>query len=154
MKKILSFVVMALAMSLAFTSCASKKANEKGPTTYRVDLGSAADVIEVGNKKQLINVSAQLSEKPVAGDNVRISWTAYSDKDIGKIYVSCVDKTDDIKELNLSEEAVVLAEGVQADNAFWISVSVPLELDVDGDLCVYIWSDTEAVCTKTYIDAK
>ena len=56
MKKILSFVVMALAMSLAFTSCASKKANEKGPTTYRVDLGSAADVIEVGNKKQLINL--------------------------------------------------------------------------------------------------
>ena len=62
MKKILSFVVMALAMSLAFTSCASKKASEKGPATYRVDLGSAADVIEAAADVEAENDSVKEGE--------------------------------------------------------------------------------------------
>ena len=98
MKKIFTVLVLALAVSLAFTGCASKKAKDsKGPKTYRVDLGSAMSTIEIGEEVKAINVTTLLPEgaKPVAGDKVRVVWSFASDEDIGKIYVSCGDVSED-----------------------------------------------------------
>ena len=147
MKKIFNFVVLALAMSLAFTGCASKKAKEaKGPKIYRMDLGSAVSTIAVGPEEQVINVSSLLPEgaKPVAGEKVRVMWSAMSDADVGAIYVSCGDNSEEF----------TFIENVEANQPFYAAVTIPLDLDVSGPLYVHIWSDTEAVCEVAYIDAK
>ena len=147
MKKIFTVLVLALAVSLAFTGCASKKAKDsKGPKTYRVDLGSAMSTIEIGEEVKAINVTTLLPEgaKPVAGDKVRVVWSFASDEDIGKIYVSCGDVSEDY----------VLIENVAAGEAVFAVQNIPLDIDVAGPLYVNIWSDTEAVCELTYVDAK
>ena len=147
MKKIFTVLVLAMAMSLAFTGCASKKAKTaKGPKTYRVDLGSAMSTIEIGQEQKVINVTSLLPDgaSPAAGERVRVMWSAVSDTDIGTIYVSCGDNSED----------VVFIENVEAGTPFYASVVIPLDLDVAGPLYVNIWSDTEAVCEVTYIDPK
>jgi len=147
MKKIFSFVVLALAVSLAFTGCASKKAKDaKGPKTFRVDIGSAVESIAVGTEEVKINVSSLLPEgaAPVVGDKVRIMWSAMSDADLGVIYVSCGDNS----------EEQVLIENVAAGQSFYASVTLPIDLDVAGPLFITIRSDTEAVLKVSYFDAK
>ena len=147
MKKIFKFVILALAMSLAFTGCASKKAKDsKGPKTYRVDLGSAVSTIALSPEEQLINVSALLPEgaAPVVGDKVRVMWSAESDADIGTIYISCADNSDDM----------IFAENIEAGYPFYAAVNIPIDLDVAGPLYVKIWSDSEALCKVCYSDAK
>lgn len=159
MKKIIRFVVMALALGLAFTSCASKnskKVDVAGPSVYKIYLDEVAPVITVGESKKVLKVSDQLpvGKTPVAGDKVRVIWTAISDEDIGNIYISCVDNADGLKELNLSDSPVTLVEGVTAGNAFYSNVTITLDDDVEGELYVCLWSDTEATCEVSYIDAK
>ena len=147
MKKIFAVLVLALSMSLVCTGCASKKANApKGPKTYRIDLGSAMGTIEIGKEEKVINVTSLLPDgaAPSAGEIVRVMWSAVSDADIGKIYISCGDNSDDF----------VLIEDVEENKPFYAAVSIPLDLDVAGPLYVNIWSDTEAVCELAYIDAK
>ena len=147
MKKIFTVLVLALAASLAFTGCASKKANaSKGPKTYKIDLGSAMSTIEIGEEEKVINVTSLLPEgaKPVAGERVRVMWTAVADADVGKIYVSCGDNSEDF----------LFIENVEENQPFYASAIIPLDLDVSGPLYIRIWSDTEAVCEVTYIDAK
>ena len=147
MKKMFTVLVLALAMSLVCTGCASKKANAaKGPKTYRVDLGSAMSTIEIGEEKNVINVTALLPEDAAitAGENVRVMWTFVSDEDIGKIYVSCGDNSD----------AYVLAEDVEAGKVVYVAKNIPIDLDVAGPVYIYVWSDTDAVCEVSYIDAK
>ena len=147
MKKIFTVLVLALAVSLACTGCASKKAKEaKGPKMYRVDLSSAMSTIELGTDAKVINVTSFLPEgaKPQAGEKVKVMWSAVSDKDIGAIYVSCGENSDEY----------TLIENVVANQPFYAAVNIPLELDVAGPLYVNIWSDTDAVCEVAYIDAK
>ena len=147
MKKIFSFVVLALVMSLVLTGCASKKAKSaKGPKTYRIDLGSAMSTIELGEEKKVINVSSLLPEgtTPVTGEKVSVMWSFVSDEDIGTVYVSCGDNSEDY----------VLIEDVVAGNAVYASKSIPIDLDVAGPLYINLWSDTTAVCEVAYIDAK
>ena len=148
MKKIFTVLVVALAMSLAFTGCASKKANAKGPKIYRVDIGSAiGGAIEVGDVAEEINISSLLpaDKLPKAGDTVRIMWTLISDADIDKLYVSLAD--DDTE--------YVFAEDIAADEPSFIVVNVPVKEDLTGDVYIYLWSDSDdAVCETTVIDAK
>ena len=147
MKKIFNFVVLALAVSLAFTGCASKKAKDaNGSKTYRVDLGSVVSTIEIGKEAQAFNVTSLLPEGAVikAGDKVRVLWTASADADIGTIYVSFGELSDDFE----------LIENVTAGKTFYAAQSVPLDLDVTGPLYVSIWSDTKALCESAEIDAK
>ena len=146
MKKIFTVLVMALAMSLAFTGCASKKANAKGPKIYRVDIGSAiGGTIEVGEVAQEINISSLLpaDKLPVAGDTVRVMWTLVADSDIDTLYV------------NLGDDAeYVLAEDIAADEASYVVANIPVKEDLTGNVYIELWSDSEAVCETTYIDAK
>lgn len=147
MKKIFSFVVMALAVSLAFTGCASKKAKDsKGPKTYRVDIGSVMSTIEVGPQEQLINVTSLLPDgvSPVAGDSIRVLWSAVADTDVDAIYVACKD---------LSADYILIRDVKEGEN-FFAAESVALDLDASGPIYVRIWSDTEAVCEVSYADAK
>ena len=147
MKKIFTVLVLAMAASLAFTGCASKKAKEaKGPKIYRMDLGSAISTIAVGPEEQVINVTSLLPEgaKPVAGEKVRIIWSAVPDKDIGAIYISCGDNSEEF----------TFIENVEENQPFYAAASIPLDLDVAGPLYIHIWSDTEAVCEVAYFDAK
>ena len=77
MKKIINVLILALAVSLAFTGCASKKAKEKGPKTYRIDIGSViGSSLDVGEVTEL-NVSSLFpaDKLPVAGDTVRVMWS-------------------------------------------------------------------------------
>ena len=146
MKKIFTVLVLALAVSLAFTGCASKKAKENGPKTYYVNLGSVMSTIEIGQEEKAINVTSALPDgaKPVAGEKVRVLWSFMSDKDIGTIYVNLGDYS----------EEYVLAEDVDADQSIFAAQTIPLELDVDGQLYVYISADADAVCEVSYADAK
>ena len=147
MKKIFTVLVMALAVSLAFTGCASKKANAKGPKIYRVDIGYAiGGTIEVGEVAQEINISALLPEDklPVAGDTVRVMWTLVADADINNLYVS----------LGADSEGYVLAEELEANQANYVVVNIPVKEDLTGSVYLSLWSDSEAVCETTYIDAK
>ena len=146
MKKIFTVLVLALAMSLVCTGCASKKKAADGPKLYRVDLGSAMSTIELGEEEKVINVTALLPEgaAPVAGESVRVMWTFVSDEDIGTIYVSCGDNSDEY----------VLIEDVEAGKAVYAAKSIPIDLDVTGPLYVKLWSDTEAICEVSEIDAK
>ena len=147
MKKIFTVLVLALCVSLAFTGCASKKAKASdGPKTYRVDLGYVMSTIEIGKEEKVINVSSLLPEgaAPVAGEKVKVMWSFSSDEDIDAIYVSCGDNSDDY----------VLIEDVEAGKAVYATQTIPLDLDVAGPLCINVWSDTSAVCTLDYFDAK
>ena len=148
MKKIFTVLVVALAMSLAFTGCASKKANAKGPKIHRVDIGSfIGGTIEVGEVTQEINITSFWPEDklPVAGDTVRVMWTLISDTDIDKLYVSLAD--DDTE--------YVLAEDIAVDEASYVVTNIPVKEDLTGDVYIYLWSDGDnAVCETTYIDAK
>ena len=147
MKKIFTVLVMALAMSLAFTGCASKKANAKGPKIYRIDIGSAiSGTIEVGEVAQEINISDffPADRLPVAGDTVRVMWTLTSDTDIDNLYVS----------LSGDKAQYVLAEEIEADEASYVVVNIPVKEDLTGTVYVSLWSDNEAICETTYIDAK
>ena len=147
MKKIFNFVVLALAMSLVLTGCASKKANtSKGPKTYRIDLGTAMSTIEIGEEEKAINVSSLLpeGEQPVAGERVRVMWSFVSDEDIGKIYVSCGDNSEEF----------VLIEDVPAGETVYAAQNIPIDLDVAGPLFVCLRSDTSAICEMSYVDAK
>ena len=148
MKKIFTVLVVALAMSLAFTGCASKKANAKGPKIYRVDIGSAiGGTIEIGDVAEEINITSLLpaDKLPAAGDTVRIMWTLISDSDIDNLYVSLAD----------DETEYVLAEDIAADSASYVVANIPVKEDLTGDVYIYLWSDSDdAVCETTYVDAK
>ena len=145
MKKIFTVLVMALAMSLAFTGCASKKAN-KGPKIYRVDIGSViGGTIEVGEVAEEINITSLLpaDRLPAAGDTVRVMWTLIPDSDIETLYV------------NLGgDEEYVLAEKMPAGEANYVVANIPVKEDITEDVYVYLWSDGDAFCETTYIDAK
>ena len=147
MKKIFTVLVVALAMSLAFTGCASKKANAKGPKIYRVDIGSViGGTIEVGDVAEEINITALLPEGklPAEGDTVRVMWTLVSDSDIDNLYVSLAD----------DETEYSLAEDISADEANYVVVNIPVTEDLTGPVYLYLWSDGDAICETTYIDAK
>lgn len=143
MKKILTVLVMALAMSLAFTGCASKKANAKGPKIHRVDIGSVTSgTIEVGEVAQEINITPIL---PVAaGDTVRVMWSLLADSDIDTLYVKLSDNDTEYK----------LAEDIAADEACYVVIDIPVKEELTGNVYLELWSDSEAVCETTYIDAK
>ena len=145
MKKIFTVLVVALAMSLAFTGCASKKAKENGPKVYRVDIGSAiGGTIEVGEVAQEINISSLFpaDKVPAVGDKIRVMWTLIPDADIGTIYVG------------LGDDEYVLAKDLAADVATPVAVSIPVKEELPGTVYISLWSDSEAVCETTYIDAK
>ena len=147
MKKIFTVLVVALAMSLAFTGCASKKANAKGPKIHRVDIGSAiGGTIEVGEVAQEINITTLLpaDKLPAAGDTVRVMWTLVADSDINTLYVKLVDDAGEY----------VLAEDIAADEASYVVANIPVKEDLTGNVYIELWSDSEAVCETTYIDAK
>ena len=147
MKTIFNVLILALAMSLAFTGCASKKAKDyNGPKTYSVDLGSAVSIIKLSEEGETINVSGLLPQEAalVEGNNIKVRWTFVADTDVDTIYVSCGDNSDDY----------VLINDVKANEAYYRSVVIPLDLDVSGPLFVKIWSDGSAICESTYIDAK
>ncbi|MBO4640794.1 MAG: hypothetical protein J5710_13670 [Treponema sp.] len=147
MKKIFTVLVVALAMSLAFTGCASKKANAKGPKIYRVDIGSViGGTIEVGQVAEEINITSLLpaDKLPSAGETVRVMWTLKSDSDLDKLYVS----------LGEDETEYVFAEDISADEAKYVVMSIPVKEDLTGDVYLYLWSDDDAICETTYIDAK
>ncbi len=91
MKKIFNVFILALAMSLAFTGCASKKAKEsKGPNVYTVDLASLVSVISLSEEAQAIDASVFLPEgtTPLAGEGVKVRWSFTSDTNIDKLYIS------------------------------------------------------------------
>ena len=147
MKKIFTVLVVALTMSLAFTGCASKKANAKGPKIHRVDIGSAiGGTIEVGEVAQEINITTLLpaDKLPAAGDTVRVMWTLVADSDIDTLYVKLVDDAGEY----------VLAEDIAADEASYVVANIPVKEDLTGNVYIELWSDSEAVCETTYIDAK
>lgn len=148
MKKIFNVFILALAMSLAFTGCASKKAKEsKGPKTYSVDLGSAVSIIKLSDEAEALDVSGLIPEGAalVAGNNIKVRWTFVADADADAIYVSCGDNSDDY----------VLIENVKANEAYYRSVVIPLDLDVSGPLFVKLWSSSPVICESTYmVDAK
>ncbi|MBO4532720.1 MAG: hypothetical protein J5726_03385 [Treponema sp.] len=148
MKKIIKVFILALAMSLAFTGCASKKAKEsKGPKTYSVDLGSAVSIIKLNEEGETLNVSGLIPEGAalVAGNNIKVRWTFVADADVDCIYVSCGDNSED----------AILIKDVKANEAYYRSVVIPLDLDVSGPLMVKVWSSSEVICESTYmVDAK
>ena len=147
MKKIFTVLVLAMAMCLAFTGCASKKAKDsKGPKTYRVEIGSVVSTIEISSEVQMINISSLLPEgaKPVAGDKIRVFWSVIADADMGNIYVSCGDNSDEY----------VFVENVTEDESYYAVKDVPIDLDVAGPVYVYLWSDKPGVCETFYVDEK
>ena len=147
MKKIFTVLVVALAMSLAFTGCASKKANAKGPKIYRVDIGSViGGTIEVGDVAEEINITSLLPEDklPAEGDTVRVMWTLISDSNLDNLYVSLGD----------DETEYTLAEDIAADEAIYVVANIPVKEALTGPVCLYLWSDGDAICETTYIDAK
>ncbi len=146
MKKIFTVLVLAMAMCLAFTGCASKKAKEKGPKTYRIDIASViGSSIDVGEENELNITSLFPADKlPVAGDTVRVMWTLISDSDIDTLYVS----------LNDDAEEYELGVDIEADKASFVVVNIPVKEDLTDPVYIRLWSDSAAVCETTYIDAK
>lgn len=146
MKKIFTVLVLAMAMCLAFTGCASKKAKEKGPKTYRIDIASViGSSIDVGEENELNITSLFPADKlPVAGDTVRVMWTLISDSDIDTLYVS----------LNDDAEEYELGVDIEADKASYVVVNIPVKENLTDPVYIRLWSDSAAVCETTYIDAK
>ena len=146
MKKIFTVLVMALAMSLAFTGCASKKAS-KGPKTYSIDIGyTIGGAIERGKEVLKINISSLLPQDqiPAEGEKVRVMWTFASDVDLDAVYVSL---GDDSKEY-------ILAENIEADDPKYYSVVIPVESVLSDPIYVSIWTDEPVVLETCYPDAK
>ena len=146
MKKIFTVLVLAMAMCLAFTGCASKKAKEKGPKTYRIDIASViGSSIDVGEENELNITSLFPADKlPVAGDTVRVMWTLISDSDIDTLYVSLNDEAEEYE----------LGVDIEADKASFVVVNIPVKEDLTDPVYIRLWSDSAAVCETTYIDAK
>ncbi|MBO7584033.1 MAG: hypothetical protein IKX70_05870 [Treponema sp.] len=146
MKKIFTVLVLAMAMCLAFTGCASKKAKEKGPKTYRIDIASViGSSIDVGEENELNITSLFPADKlPVAGDTVRVMWTLISDSDIDTLYVSLNDEAEEYE----------LGVDIEADKASYVVVNIPVKEDLTDPVYIRLWSDSAAVCETTYIDAK
>lgn len=146
MKKIFTVLVLALAVSLSFTGCASKKAKEKGPKTYRIDIGSVVgSSLNVGEVNEL-NVSSffQADKLPVAGDTIRVMWSMVADSDIDNLYVSLAGDPVDY----------TLGSDISADQINFYAVNIPVEEDMTGPVYISVWSDSQAICATSYVDAK
>lgn len=147
MKKIFTIFAIALAMGFAFTSCASKKAADKGPKVYRVNIGTVlGGPVELSEEPTELNITSLFrNEKfPVAGETIRVMWSLRSDSDVQKIFVKVGEDA----------EEYLLGEDIAAENECYIAVNIPVKEDMTGPVYASIWSDAPALCTTSYVDAK
>lgn len=147
MKKIFTVLVVALAVSLAFTGCASKKAKEKGPKVYRVDIGSVlGGPIELSEEPKEINITSLFPREklPVAGETVRVMWSLRSDVEVQKINVSLGEDSGEY----------ILGENIPADKECYFAVNIPVKEDMTGSVYASVWTTEPAVLETSYLDAK
>ena len=147
MKKIFTVFAMALAMGFAFTSCASKKAADKGPKVYRVNIGTVlGGPVELSEEPTELNITSLFpNEKlPAAGETIRLMWSVRSDSDVQKIFVKVGEDAQEY----------LLGEDILAENDCYIAVNIPVKEDMTGPVYAAIWTDSPALCTTSYVDAK
>ena len=147
MKKIFTIFAIALAMSFAFTSCASKKAADKGPKVYRVNIGTVlGGPVEISEEPTEINISSCFANTklPEAGETIRVVWSFSSDVDIDQINVNLDDGSD----------AVVLGKEIPAGKIVYVAANIPVKEELTDSVYVNLWSTAPAVCETAPADEK
>lgn len=147
MKKIFTIFAIALAMSFAFTSCASKKAADKGPKVYRVNIGTVlGGPVEISEEPTEINISSCFDNTkiPEAGETIRVVWTLSSDVDIDQINVNLGDGSD----------GVVLGKEIPAGKIVYVAANIPVKEELTDSVYVNLWSTAPAVCETAPADEK
>lgn len=147
MKKIFTIFAMALAIGLAFTSCASKKAVDKGPKVYRVEIGRIlGGPIELSEEPTQINISScfENAKLPEAGETIRVVWTLNPDVDIDQMNVNLNDGSDD----------VVLGKELKAGKIVYVAANIPVEEDLTDSVYVNLWTNAPVICETAPYDEK
>lgn len=147
MKKIFTIFAIALAMSFAFTSCASKKAADKGPKVYRVNIGTVlGGPVEISEEPTEINISSCFDNTkiPEAGETIRVVWALSSDVDIDQINVNLGDGSD----------GVVLGKEIPAGKIVYVAANIPVKEELTDSVYVNLWSTAPAVCETAPADEK
>ena len=147
MKKIVTIFAIALAMSFAFTSCASKKAADKGPKVYRVNIGTVlGGPVEISEEPTEINISSCFDNTkiPEAGETIRVVWALSSDVDIDQINVNLGDGSD----------GVVLGKEIPAGKIVYVAANIPVKEELTDSVYVNLWTTAPAVCETAPADEK
>ncbi len=147
MKKIFTIFAIALAMGFAFTSCASKKAADKGPKVYRVEIGRVlGGPIELSEEPTQINISScfENAKLPEAGETIRVVWTLNPDVDINQMNVNLNDGSDD----------VVLGKELKAGKIVYVAANIPVEEDLTDSVYVNLWTNAPVICETAPYDEK
>ena len=147
MKKIFTIFAIALAMSFAFTSCASKKAADKGPKVYRVNIGTVlGGPVEISEEPTEINISSCFDNTkiPEAGETIRVVWALSSDVDIDQINVNLGDGSD----------GVVLGKEIPAGKIVYVAANIPVKEELTDSVYVNLWTTAPAVCETAPADEK
>ena len=147
MKKIFTIFAIALAMGFAFTSCASKKAADKGPKVYRVEIGRIlGGPVELSEEPTQIKISSLFENEklPVAGEAIRVVWALSSEEAIDQINVS----------LGEDSEAVVLGKEIPAGKIVYVAANIPVEEDLTDSVYVNLWTNAPVICETAPYDEK
>lgn len=159
MKKLLSVAAMALAMALAFTSCASSGAKSEGsgiphPRSYVLDVIDGGETLNLvwnqyGPNYQVTPFFTSLlkKDKPQAGDTVTFKMKAVSDVDLPLLL--CYPCSTSPSWTNLADESFVMAENVKAGEAFECEVTVVLTQKMGADFALCMQYDNEDQEVKT-----
>lgn len=147
MKKIFTVLVLTLAVSLAFTGCASKKVADKGPKVYRVEIGRIlGGPVELNEEATAINISSffENGNLPLAGEAIRVVWALTSEEAIDQINVS----------LGEDSEAVVLGKEIPAGKVVYVAANIPVKEDLTDSVYVNLWTNSPAICETAPYDEK
>ena len=71
-------------------------------------------------------------------------WSMISDSDIDNLFVSLGDDPVDY----------TLGKDISAEQASFYAVNIPVEEDLTGPVYISVWSDCQAICATSYVDAK
>ena len=158
MKKLLSVAAMALAMALAFTSCASSGAKSEGsgiphPRSYVLDVIDGGETLNLvwnqyGPNYQATPFFTNLvkKDKPQAGDTVVFKMKATTDVDLPLLLAYPCSTSPSWTGL---AETVTLAENVKAGETFDVDVEFVLYQKMGGDFALCIQYDNEDQEVKT-----
>ncbi|MCR4741894.1 MAG: hypothetical protein K5866_03365 [Treponema sp.] len=144
----------------------------KGPQTYNIAIEKVAaffqletnhpwvdgvqDMSQISNYQGIAHFTTEFGEDlPKAGDTIHATWHATSDVDIKNLHIRVIENSAAVNWWAEISEAggtgYVLIEDVKANEAFDVSIDIPLVQDAQEDISFCIWADVGDVAQPATI---